>query len=63
MRVLITGTAGFIGYHLTKALLEEEYEIVAIDNINDYYDTKLKFDRLENLGIYNPILNKHHLTF
>jgi UDP-glucuronate 4-epimerase len=62
MRVLITGTAGFIGYHLTKALLEAKYEIVAIDNINDYYDTKLKFDRLENLGIYNPILNKHHLS-
>jgi UDP-glucuronate 4-epimerase len=60
MRILITGTAGFIGYFLTKVLLEANYDIIAIDNINDYYGTKLKFDRLENLGIYNPILNKHH---
>lgn len=60
MRILITGTAGFIGYYLTKVLLEEDYDIIAIDNINDYYGTKLKFDRLENLGIYNPIPDKHH---
>jgi UDP-glucuronate 4-epimerase len=55
MRILITGTAGFIGYHLTKALLKANHEIVAIDSINDYYDTKLKFDRLEELGIIKPL--------
>jgi UDP-glucuronate 4-epimerase len=60
MKVLITGTAGFIGYYLTKALLEANHDVIAIDSINDYYDTKLKFDRLANLGIYNPILHKHH---
>jgi UDP-glucuronate 4-epimerase len=62
MRILITGTAGFIGYHLTKALLYANHEIVAIDSINDYYDTKLKFDRLEDLGIVNPVYTETHLS-
>ena len=39
MRILITGVAGFIGFHLAKKLIEQGYEIVGIDNINDYYDT------------------------
>lgn len=51
MKVLITGTAGFIGFHLTKRLLEENFEIVGLDNINDYYDVKLKKDRLKETGI------------
>lgn len=50
MNILITGTAGFIGYHLTKKLAESEHEIVGLDVINDYYDINLKFDRLEDLG-------------
>lgn len=54
MKILITGIAGFIGYHLAKSLLEENHEIIGIDNINDYYDVKLKFDRLKDLGINNP---------
>lgn len=49
MKILITGVAGFIGYHLTKQLLNERYEIVGIDNINDYYSTDLKKDRLSLL--------------
>ncbi|WP_367103273.1 NAD-dependent epimerase [uncultured Psychrobacter sp.] len=59
MRILVTGAAGFIGFHLIKALLQtsssdKEYAIVGIDNINDYYDVALKNDRLE-------ILSKHAL--
>ncbi|MCF2876620.1 MULTISPECIES: NAD-dependent epimerase [unclassified Tenacibaculum] len=51
MKVLITGAAGFIGFHLCKQLLEEGVEIVGVDNINDYYDVNLKYDRLNELGI------------
>ena len=42
MKVLVTGNAGFIGFHLSKALLERGDEVVGIDNINDYYDPSLK---------------------
>ena len=51
MKVLVTGTAGFIGFHLAKKLLERGDEVVGIDNINDYYDVNLKYARLEELGI------------
>ena len=47
MKILITGTAGFIGFHTAKKFIEQGYEVVGIDNINDYYHTKLKFDRLK----------------
>ena len=50
MKILITGAAGFIGYHLVKSLAEENHVIVCIDNINDYYDVDLKFNRLTALG-------------
>ena len=51
MKILVTGTAGFIGFHLAKKLLERGDEVVGLDNINDYYDVKLKYGRLEELGI------------
>lgn len=51
MKILLTGAAGFIGAAVIKKLLENNYEVVGIDNINDYYDPKLKLDRLKNLGI------------
>ena len=51
MKILVTGTAGFIGYHLCKKLLERGDEVVGIDNINDYYDVNLKYGRLDELGI------------
>jgi len=47
--VLVTGAAGFIGFHLTKKLIAEGYYVVGIDNINDYYDVSLKEDRLRIL--------------
>jgi len=48
-KVLVTGSAGFIGFHLTKALVSLGLEVVGIDNINNYYDPQLKIDRLNNL--------------
>jgi UDP-glucuronate 4-epimerase len=44
--VLVTGAAGFIGFHVTRALLELGFTVVGIDNLNDYYDVRLKKDRL-----------------
>ncbi|MCB2296797.1 GDP-mannose 4,6-dehydratase [Clostridium tagluense] len=46
---LITGAAGFIGFHLSRKLLEQGCQVIGIDNINDYYDVKLKYARLEKL--------------
>ncbi len=51
MKVLITGAAGFIGFHLARQMLRKGHEVVGIDNINDYYDSQLKFSRLRELGI------------
>lgn len=51
MKILVTGTAGFIGYHLAKRLLERGDEVVGIDSINDYYDVRLKYARLSETGI------------
>ena len=48
--ILVTGAAGFIGYHLIQALLKQGDQIVGIDNLNDYYDPQLKLDRLKALG-------------
>ena len=47
--VLVTGCAGFIGFHTTKSLLEDNFDVYGIDNINSYYDVKLKNDRLKIL--------------
>lgn len=51
MKILVTGSAGFIGFHLTKRLLREGHTVVGIDNINDYYDPKLKLARLQETHI------------
>jgi UDP-glucuronate 4-epimerase len=51
MKVLVTGAAGFIGYHLSEQLIAQGYQVVGLDNLNDYYDVNLKFGRLAQLGI------------
>ncbi|CAM4383504.1 NAD-dependent epimerase [Zobellia nedashkovskayae] len=51
MKILVTGAAGFIGYHLCEKLLKKGYDVVGLDNVNDYYDVNLKYARLEQLGI------------
>ena len=56
MKILVTGTAGFIGYHLALKLLQRGDEVVGIDNINDYYDVNLKYARLEELGIDKDLI-------
>ena len=65
MKILITGTAGFIGYHLAKKMLARGDEVVGLDNINDYYDINLKYGRLQEAGIeqekieYNKIISSY----
>ncbi|QAA81310.1 NAD-dependent epimerase/dehydratase family protein [Aequorivita sp. H23M31] len=51
MKILVTGAAGFIGYHLCEHLISLGHTVVGLDNINDYYDVGLKFARLQKLGI------------
>ena len=52
MSILLTGAAGFIGFHVAKALLDRGDRVLGIDNVNDYYDVRLKEARLDRLRIY-----------
>ncbi|NLD26303.1 MAG: NAD-dependent epimerase/dehydratase family protein, partial [Acholeplasmataceae bacterium] len=51
-KILVTGAAGFIGYYLSKQLLDRGCTVVGIDNLNDYYDVNLKYARLDLLKPY-----------
>tara|TARA_B100001758_G_C18218583_1_gene509010 strand:+ start:154 stop:330 length:177 start_codon:yes stop_codon:yes gene_type:complete len=53
MRVLVTGSAGFIGFTTSRKLLERGDEVLGIDNLNDYYDVQLKKDRLDLLKSFD----------
>ncbi len=61
MKILITGTVGFIGSHLAKRLISQGYEVVGVDNINDYYSVQLKKDRLKSIGDNNFTFYKLNL--
>lgn len=50
MKILVTGAAGFIGFHLSQRLLDLDYDVLGIDNLNDYYDVELKKERLKILN-------------
>ncbi|WP_260288018.1 NAD-dependent epimerase [Peribacillus aracenensis] len=60
MNILVTGAAGFIGFHLTKRLLSLDIKVIGVDNINDYYDVILKNNRLKILT-ENPDFEFHNL--
>ena len=51
MKILITGAAGFIGFHTCKKLIEENIAVIGFDNLNTYYDINLKKDRLKELNL------------
>ena len=53
MKILVTGAAGFIGFHASKRLLDSRYDVIGLDNLNNYYDINLKNDRLKILQEYD----------
>ena len=60
-RILVTGSAGFIGYHLVKSLCHTGNVVIGLDNINDYYDVNLKYGRLEDSGIEKEKIERNRL--
>ena len=62
LNVLVTGTAGFIGFHLTERLLQAGHRVVGLDNVNDYYDVRLKLDRLAHHGVVPPAASVQEST-
>ena len=64
MKILVTGAAGFIGFHLAQRLIKEGHQVVGIDNLNHYYDVRLKLDRLQILGIdpYEIAMGKREVS-
>ena len=63
MVVLVTGAAGFIGFHLCLKLLNDNYTVVGIDSLNDYYDVKLKEERLKIINSHAKEINKEFIFF
>ncbi|HPZ08895.1 MAG TPA: NAD-dependent epimerase/dehydratase family protein, partial [Candidatus Eremiobacteraeota bacterium] len=61
--ILVTGIAGFIGFHITRRLIKEAYEVTGMDNINNYYDRELKYGRLKELGINKEFIDYNKLLF
>ena len=57
MKILVTGSAGFIGFHLTMALLDRGDQVIGIDNLNSYYDPSLKQKRLDEISKHLNISN------
>jgi UDP-glucuronate 4-epimerase len=63
MNVLVTGAAGFIGFHLSQSLIQKGYNVIGLDNINDYYSQSLKLDRLKILGVEVDVLNLKDIKY
>lgn len=69
MKILVTGAAGFIGFHLANQLAKLGHKVIGLDNLNDYYDVNLKLGRLKELGIdtraiiYDEMVPSHHPNF
>lgn len=61
-KILITGTAGFVGFHLAKVLLHRGDQVVGLDNVNDYYDVNLKYGRLKETGIEKSQIRYNELV-
>jgi len=59
MKILVTGAAGFIGFHAVRYFAGHGYQVVGLDNINDYYDVDLKYARLEETGIKRKAIKTH----
>jgi UDP-glucuronate 4-epimerase len=62
-KILVTGSAGFIGFHLSKTLISQGFSVVGIDNLNDYYDVDLKYGRLKKLGVNKDTLSSSSPNF
>ena len=62
MKFLVTGAAGFIGFHIAQRLLDEGHDVVGIDNMNDYYDVSLKQARLDRLRGWRSCSPQNSLT-
>jgi UDP-glucuronate 4-epimerase len=60
MKILITGAAGFIGFHTVNKFIDEGHEVVGLDNINDYYSPQLKYQRLKEAGIEADTIKWYH---
>lgn len=61
-KILVTGTAGFIGFHLAQKLIDRGDEIIGLDSINDYYDVNLKYDRLKETGIKRELIDYNRIV-
>jgi UDP-glucuronate 4-epimerase len=62
MKILITGTAGFIGFHVANRFIAEGWQVTGLDSVNDYYDENLKYARLEATGIPKSQTSYNHLV-